>query len=210
MKKIRRSLPQEDGGSVAQGCAKKLGLLVLGIVTALALLGPSRVLADQSSPITQLEFLQWMVQLSGDTPKFNADSTAADYVQWARDKGMNVSWQPNAALTRALLSQSLVQLFGLNPTKFGGDYARILAREGITVIGTGGSPTNPTVTRDNLVSMVEEFGFQPRLPSSPFANGNGLGLGLGNNPNHNPPTPPPGTPPPPPGHPHRTHTPPIP
>src|SRR2546427_8374210 len=119
MKKIRISLPQGDAGSMAQGCAKKLGLLVVGIVAVLALLGPSRAAADQSGPITQLEFLQWMVQLSGDTPKFNANSTASDYVQWARDKGMNVSWQPNAALTRAMLSQSLVQLFRMNPNKIG-------------------------------------------------------------------------------------------
>src|SRR6266849_8137241 len=124
MKKIRRSSPQRDAGSMAHGCAKKLGLLVVGIVAALALLGPSRAAADQSGPITQLEFLQWMVQLSGDTPKFNADSTAADYVQWARGNGVSVSLQPNAPLSRSLLSQVLVQFLGFNPNKLGGDYAR--------------------------------------------------------------------------------------
>ena len=61
MKKIRISLPQGDAGSMAQGCAKKLGLLVLSIVAVLALLGPSRAAADQSSPVTQLQFLQMLV-----------------------------------------------------------------------------------------------------------------------------------------------------
>src|SRR6266851_683418 len=190
MKKIRISLPQGDAGSVAQGCAKKLGLLVLGIVTALALLGPSRAAADQSSPITQLEFLQWMVQLSGDTPKFSANSTAADYVKWGNDHGMTAISKPNAPLSHAQLSQAIVQFLQINPNKLGGDPTRILAREGITV---GGTSTDP-VTRTDIIVMIE--GLQPRITNpSPFANGNGFGIGLGNNPNHNPPTPPPGNPP---------------
>src|SRR5260370_36735908 len=98
MKKIRISLPQRDAGSMAQSCAKKPGLLVLAIIAALAL-GPTRAAADQSSPVSQLQFLQVLVQMSGDTPKFSASSTAADYVQWARNKGMvNVPWQPGAPL----------------------------------------------------------------------------------------------------------------
>ncbi len=202
MKIIRRSLPQGDAGSVAQRCAKKLALLVLGIVAALALLGPSRAAADQSTPITQLGFLKIMVQVSGDTPNFNANSTAADYVQWARGKGVNVTLQPNAPLSRALLSQALVQLLQINPNKFGG----------ITVISTGGSADDPTVTSQDLLAMLDQNGLNPtRLqPSSPFANGNGFGFGLIHNPNHNPPTPPPGNPPPNSGNPHRTHNPHIP
>src|SRR6266568_6318108 len=209
MKIIRRSLPQGDAGSVAQRCAKKLGLLVVGIVAALALLGPSRAAADQSTPITQLGFLKIMVQVSGDTPSFNANSTAADYVLWARGKGVNVALQPNAPLSRALLSQALVQLLQINPNKFGGDPTRILAREGITVISTGGSADDPTVTSQDLLAMLDQNGLNPtRLqPSSPFANGNGFGFGLIHNPNHNPPTPPPGNPPPSSGNPHRTHNP---
>jgi hypothetical protein len=142
---------------MAQGCAKKLGLLVLGIVAALALLGP-RAAADQSSPITHLQFLQVLVQMSGDTPKFSTSSTAADYVQWARDKGMvNVPWQPSAHLTQDVLTRSLVQLFGLTPGKLGQDYARILAREGIIV------PSSAEPTRADLVTLLESPVFQPRL-----------------------------------------------
>src|SRR5258708_39983541 len=131
MKKIRRSLPQRDVGSMAQGCAKRLGLLVLGMVAALALLGPSRAAADQSSPITQLQFLQILVQMSGDTPKFSASSTAADYVQWARGKGMvNVPWQPSPKLTQDVLARSFGPLFALTPGKLRQEYPRILSREG--------------------------------------------------------------------------------
>src|SRR6266446_7802676 len=148
MKKIRISLPQGDAGSMAQGCAKKLGLLVLG----------SRAAADQSSPITQLQFLQILVQMSGDTPKFSASSTAADYVQWARNKGMvNVPWQPSAKLTQDVLARSLVPLFGLTPGKLGQDYPRILAREGIVV------PSSAEPTIADIVTIVQSPFFQPRV-----------------------------------------------
>src|SRR6266568_4110309 len=161
MKIIRRSLPQGDAGSVAQRCAKKLGLLVVGIVAALALLGPSRAAADQSTPITQLGFLKIMVQVSGDTPSFNANSTAADYVLWARGKGVNVALQPNAPLSRALLSQALVQLLQINPNKLGGDPTRILAREGITIDGTSTDP----VTLPDVLSLLG--GLQGRILHNP-------------------------------------------
>ena len=158
MKKIRISLPQRDAESMAQGCAKRLGLLVLGMVAALALLGPSRAAADQSSPITQLQFLQILVQMSGDTPKFSASSTAADYVQWARNKGMvNVPWQPSAKLTQDVLARSLVPLFGLTPGKLGQDYPRILAREGIVV------PSSAEPTIADIVTIVQSPFFQPRV-----------------------------------------------
>ncbi len=158
MKKIRRSLPQRDAGSMAQGCAKKLGLLVLSIVAVLALLGPSRAAADQSSPVTQLQFLQMLVQMSGDTPKFSTSSTAADYVQWAIGKGMNAGWQPSAHLTHDVLARSLVQFFGMTPGKLGQDYARILAREGIVV------PNSENPTRADLIILIETPLFHGRVP----------------------------------------------
>ena len=192
MKKIRISLPQRDAGSMAQGCAKRLGLLVVGIVAALAVLGPSRAVADQSSPITQLQFLQVLVQMSGDTPKFLASSTAADYVQWARDKGMvNVPWQPGAHLTRDVLNRSLVQLFRLTPGKLGADYARILAREGII------APSSAEPTRADIVSILQTPVFRPRIHSpkkcppghgedEPGDENHDCGLGEGHD-HHNPP-----------------------
>jgi hypothetical protein len=110
--------------------------------------------------ITQLEFIQWMVQLSGDNSMFSAGSTADDYMTWARAKGMNPTggWAPAAALTPDQLAQALVQLYGLNPRKFNGDYFRILEREGIYVDRNSGE-----VTRSALAALVDEFGFQSRL-----------------------------------------------
>lgn len=110
--------------------------------------------------ITQLEFIQWMVQLSGDNTMFSAGSKAEDYVTWARAKGMNPTggWAPAAALTPDQLAQALVQLYGLNPRKFNGDYFRILEREGIYV-----DRNTAEVTRSALASLVDEFGFQSRL-----------------------------------------------
>jgi hypothetical protein len=125
-----------------------------------------------------LEFLQWMVQLTGDNAQFSADSTSADYVQWARSKGMNPTggWNPTAALTPEQLAQSLVQLYGLNPRKFGGDYFRILEREGIIIDRTSGE-----VTRAALAALVDEFGFQSRTAifarASTTKGNNGLGNG---------------------------------
>jgi hypothetical protein len=127
--------------------------------------------------ISQLEFLQWMVQLSGDNSMFSAGSTAADYVTWARSKGMDPSggWNPTAALTPQQLAQSLVQLYGLNPRKFGGDYFRILEREGIIVDRSAAE-----VTRAALAALVDEFGFQSRLFARSTASRSKGNNGLGN------------------------------
>ncbi|MFM1767956.1 MAG: hypothetical protein RJA22_485 [Verrucomicrobiota bacterium] len=110
--------------------------------------------------ISQLEFIQWMVQLSGDNSMFSAGSTADDYVTWARAKGMNPTggWTPTSALTPDQLAQALVQLYGLNPRKFNGDYFRILEREGIYI-----DRNAVEVSRSALASLVDEFGFQSRL-----------------------------------------------
>src|SRR5713101_9659834 len=161
MKKIRISLPQWDARSMAQGCAKKFGLLVLGIVAALALLGPSRAAADQSPPVSQLQFLQLLVQLTGDTAQFNPGSTAADYVNWAVNQGLKPTggWQPGSPLTRDVFGQSLVQLFKIAPDKFNNDFARILAREGITEI----VEKEPIMTLKQLIDTIEEFAFHRRI-----------------------------------------------
>jgi hypothetical protein len=128
-------------------------------VMAIAVAGFFTISTTTAKAITQLEFLQWMVQLTGDNGQFTASSGSADYVQWARSKGMNPGdgWNPTAVLTPEQLAQSLIQLYGLNPRKFGGDYFRILEREGITIDRTSGE-----VTRAALAGLVDEFGFQSR------------------------------------------------
>lgn len=117
-------------------------------------------ITSSAHAISQLEFIQWMVQLSGDNTMFSAGSSAEDYMTWARAKGMNPTggWSPSAALTPDQLAQALVQLYGLNPRKFNGDYFRILEREGIYIDRNTGE-----VSRAALASLVDEFGFQSRL-----------------------------------------------
>ncbi len=136
-----------------KGRAIKFAIVALGMAGFLSFLTPA------ANAITQLEFLQWMVQLSGDNAQFTAGSSSADYAQWARDKGMSPTggWQPTAALSPEQLAQALVQLYGLNPTKFGGNYFRILEREGIDINQSSGE-----VTRAALAGLIDEFGFQNR------------------------------------------------
>jgi len=131
----------------------KFAIAAIGMAGFLAFLTPS------ANAITQLEFLQWMVQMSGENAQFSANSTPASYTQWAVSKGMNVTggWQPSSTLTPTQLAQALVQLYGLNPHKFGGNYFRILEREGIVIDQSTGE-----VSRGALAGLIDELGFQNR------------------------------------------------
>jgi hypothetical protein len=129
---------------------KGLGFYAIAIGLFLVLAGPVSAKAES---MTQIECLQWLVQVTGESSQFSATSTPADLIQWARVKGINPvgGWQPNATLTRDSLALILVQLLGLNPQKFGGDYARILAREGIELPAAG------DISRSDLVSVLGEL-----------------------------------------------------
>jgi len=162
--------------------AARKGRAIKFAIVALGMAGFLTVLTPVANAITQLEFLQWMVQLSGDNAQFSANSTPADYAQWARNKGMNPTggWQPTAVLTPEQLAQALVQLYGLNPHKFGGNYFRILEREGIVIDQSSGE-----VTRSALAGLIDEFGFQNRqviIARSPTSQKGNNGLGNGQDP----------------------------
>lgn len=171
-----------------QGWGKKALVALLGAVIGFAALSPATAQANSKpNGITQLEFLKWMSQVIGDKDQFNANSTATDYVNWAKVKGMNPSsgWQPNATLQREALAQILVQLFNLNPKKYGGDFIRILAREGIEL------PNESEISRRGLVDLVSQFSFleplRERYGHSPFKHpNNGKGNGDQPPPPHNP------------------------
>jgi len=162
--------------------------------------------------VNQLKFLQTLSQLSGDSDLFSAGSQASDYVQWAHNRGIDPSggWKPSGKLSSDVVAQSLVQLYGLNPRKYGGDYYRILEREGIVI------DHSASLSGEALASLIDNpvVGLKSQQvagastsPSKP-ANGNGFGFGLGNNPNGIPV--PHGNPPPNPGNPHRTGNPHVP
>src|SRR5262249_7683508 len=82
-------------------------------------------------------------------------------------------------LSSDVLAQSLVQLYGLNPRKYGGDYYRILEREGIVV------DHSSAVSGESLASLIDN----PVVAMKAFQNagtstsihkpGNGNGFGYG-------------------------------
>lgn len=154
MKIIKQGNLQGRAASVVQGCVVKLGGLLLGGALLLALAAPTPVKADAGAAMTQLQYIKWLVQITDSGSQFSVNSTAADYVQWARDNGMNPKdgWQPTALLTREVLAMTLGQLYGIKAKKEA-DYIRALEREGVTI------PTEPTVTQAAFVGVVDEFGF---------------------------------------------------
>ena len=115
MKHVIQKALQGRAVILSKGRSLKIGVLVAGLAMGLAMLTPN------ASAITQLEYLKIMVQLCGDGASFSASSAPADFIQWARNKGMNPAggWNANASLTPAQLAEALVNLYGLNPHKFG-------------------------------------------------------------------------------------------
>ena len=160
-----------------QGWAMRLGVVATGAVCCLSVLTPTASAASGSS-VTQLKYLQTLAQLCGESSQFSASSKPADYVQWAKNKNMNLSWDTKSKLSSDVLAQSLVQLYGLNPRKYGGDFYRILEREGIVI------ERNAAVSSEALAALVDnpvvaEKAFQVAGSTSPVKPGNGNGNGYG-------------------------------
>jgi hypothetical protein len=173
---------------------------------------PTTVSAAPANSVTQLKYLQTLAQLTGDAGLFSAGSKANDYVDWAltRNLAPTGGWKPTAKLNSDVLAQSLVQLYGLNPRKYGGDYYRILEREGIVI------DRSTAVTGEALAGLIDnpiialkslEVAGSSTSPNKP-GNGNGFGFGLGHNPNGIPV--PHGDPPANPGNPKRVGNPHVP
>lgn len=139
------------------GILKKVTVLLLSAGLFTGLMHPVAAKAEAGVAISQLEYLQWLVQLSGDTGQFTAAATPNAYVDWARSRNMlpTGGWQPTALLSRDVLAQTLVQFYNMKVKK-DADFVRTLQREGIQV------PDAVTISREAFVSMVDEFGFQSR------------------------------------------------
>jgi hypothetical protein len=173
---------------------QKLGIMAVGAACC--------VLAAQASAgsVTQLKFLQTLAELTGDSGLFSAGSQASDYVQWAQNRGIGPSggWKATSKLSSDVLAQSLVQLYGLNPRKYGGDYYRILEREGIVI------DRSASVSGESLASLLDNpvVGLKSQqvagASTSAQKPGNGNGFGFGWYVHHGVPLPP-GSPPLPPG-----------
>ena len=148
MKNVEKSTLQGWTKNIGHGLAKKLGIIALGAAFLVSPLASTAVAAG--SAVTHLEALQWIVQLVGD--QLPSTATASDYVHWAQAKGLNPAggWQPGAKLTKQAFAQVLVQLFNLKENKAGGDYARILAREGIHL------PDADEITREDIIRTADD------------------------------------------------------
>src|SRR5438046_855573 len=96
--------------------AKLINLFPSKLAVVLALLGLLTVTPLVQAGVTQLAFLQTLVQLSGDSGQFSSSATAQDFVQWAQAKGLNPSggWNLSGNLSKDQLAQLLVQLLNLN------------------------------------------------------------------------------------------------
>ena len=204
MREIIQKAVQGRAGYSIKGLVLKLSTAAVGAVCCFATLAPTNAAADS---VSQLKFLQILAQLTGDADQFTSSSKPADYIQWARSKNLTVTWSPTDVLTSDQVAVTLVQLYGLNPRKYGGDVYKILEREGITIPKTG------TVTGAELSGIIDSSAFASRTgalavvsqsPNKP-GNGQGFGFGLGNNPNGIPT--PNGNPPPNPANPRRTGNP---
>lgn len=171
MNNVQKLSPGAFSLKCVHGLIKKLAVLTIGfsIVTATAV---------RAENVTQLSYLQTLVQLTGETGTF---SSPADYVQWATAKGMvpTGGWQPTAKLSKAVLSQTIVQLYNLNSKKAGGDYERILIREGIKL--SGGS----IVSLEDLIKTFDDSVFMSRLAQLAKHAGSPKGKGKGKGKDHN-------------------------
>jgi hypothetical protein len=205
MQDVIQKAVQGRAGYSFKGLVLKLSTAAVGAVCCFAPLAPMDAAAGDS--VSQLKFLQILAQLTGDADQFTAASKPSDYIQWAKSKSLTISWSPTDVLTSDIVAVTLVQLYGLNPRKYGGDVYKILEREGITVPKTG------TLTGAELSAIIDGSAFASRTgalavvstsPNKP-GNGQGFGFGLGNNPNGLPQ--PNGNPPPNPANPRRTGNP---
>jgi len=184
--------------------------MAVGVACYVAVLSPTTASAGSSS-VSQLKYLQTLAQLTGESGQFSASSKAADYVQWAKNKGIEPvgGWQPAARLSSDALAQSLVQLLGLNARRYEGDYYRTLLRQGISIEKSASvsGEALATLISDPVVNLQIFQVAQSTTSEEKPGNGNGFGFGLGNNPNGIPTLPPPAQAPPNPANPKRTGNP---
>lgn len=185
MKSEFQTLPSQSSVR-ARGWAVRMGVIAVGAACCLGALAPA---SASAASVSQLTYLQLLVQLTGDSSQLPEGSKASDYVKWARDKGMVIDWNTKAKLSSDQLAKSLVLLFRLNSTKYGGDQYRILEREGIVV------PRGASVSSETLSALINDPTIQLKTrqlaesTTSPNKPGNGIGFGFGlvNNPNGIPP-----------------------
>lgn len=138
---------------------KRFGFLsfLTAMVIGSALLGVSQVwAADDSSNLTQKEYLQWLVRVHGDEATMPAKPTSDDYLKWARDNKVvpKDGWKLDEMLTREVFAETLAQVFGVPAA---GGAAEALAKEGVTI------PADKLVARPAMMKAIDDFGFQSKV-----------------------------------------------
>jgi len=159
MKNVEKSMVQGKMQKFCQGLANEIGVIAVGAAVLLAPLGTTTAKAESGKSVTQLQYIQWLAQMSGA----NLGSASSDAaISWAKSQGINPTggWKSGDTLSHDMLAQTLVQVLGLNANKYGGDFDRILKREEIDL-----GDIKDSVNKDNLVSLVDQFAIQARFGS---------------------------------------------
>jgi hypothetical protein len=165
-------------GHKLKGWKARIGIACVSALCLTSVLGPGNAGAAQS-PLTHLQYIQMMTQVMGDSGLFSAGSTAGDYIQWARNKGMNpgIGWSASTPVSAQLVAETWVQLLGL-PSRYGSDYFRTLDSQGIHIDRTG------MMTHAALAALLDQpesqsrMGQQALLCLSPIKPLPGIGYGF--------------------------------
>lgn len=179
MNAIRSNSVQERG--FRKGLVSRLAVLAFGAALLLSAAGSNALAA----PISQLEYLQFLVQLTGED--LGPNPSQGDYVSWARARGLNPDggWQTGSKLSKDVVAQTISQLLNIVPRKKTGNYVALLAQNGIHV------PNANQINRTDLADFIDT-GLQGwleslrraspsrpggRPPTIPPAHSNGKGKG---------------------------------
>lgn len=143
MNTIHSSPIQERG--YGKGYIVRLAALMLGAAFFLS----AAVSTAKADSMTQLEYIQTLVALSGDN--LGPNPSPADYVNWARARGLNPDggWQPDAQLSKNVVAQTFAQLLNIVPRKNIGNYVALLAQNGIHV------PNANLISRADLTEFID-------------------------------------------------------
>jgi hypothetical protein len=142
MKTIHSSQIQKSGKGI--GYIIRMAAFVLGAAFFL-----SAATTAKADTMTQLEYIQFLVALSGDNLGPNA--TPQDYVNWALARGLNPDggWQTDAKLAKNVVAQTVAQLVNIVPRKNVGNYVALLAQNGIHV------PNGNQISRTDLIDFID-------------------------------------------------------
>jgi hypothetical protein len=128
-----------------KGYIIRLAALVLGAVFFLS----AAASTAKANTMTQLEYLQFLVALSGED--LGPNPTPQDYVNWALSRGLRPDggWQPEAQLAKQVVAQTVAQMLNIIPRKNVGNYVALLAQNGVHV------PNANLIDRTDLTDFID-------------------------------------------------------